>query len=185
MPREGNDPTLWTFSVGPRKGERMILVEPEHGHWLWQGIKWHGYGVLSYNPKDPRFSGINFGRKKSYSRYGHRTIQSHQLFYFMRFGNPPVDTELGHDPDLCMRRSCCNPEHVRPVTKFQNAAEMYNLPKLSADERAAIEEAILDDQPLKAIADYYCVSVWSVRKICNEIDWRAQLDVFAQDLPPF
>lgn len=160
----------------------MILVEPEHGHWLWQGIKWGGYGVISYNPRDPRFANIKIGRKKSYGvKSTWRTIMAHQLFYFLRYGNPPPDTELGHDPDLCMRRSCCNPDHVRPVTKLQNSFEMYNMPRLSQDERQAIEEAILDDQPLKVIADYYNVSVWSVRKICNEIDWRVQLDVFAQD----
>jgi hypothetical protein len=182
MPREGNDPTLWTFSVGPRKGERMILVEPEHGHWLWQGRKQQGYGMTSYSPKDPRFKGIKIGRK---SGDRHNIIKAHQLTWFLAYGNPPENTELSHHPDLCMRRSCCNPEHLRAITHASNAAEMFYLPKLSVDERVAIEEAILDDQPLGAIADYYGVSVWSVRIVCNAIDWRAQLDVFAQDPTPF
>lgn len=145
----------------------MIEVT-EEGCWIWRGYSCKGYGVLSYNPKDARFERIRIGRR---NKLGARRIMAHQLFYFLKYGNPPSNTELGH---TCNRRSCCNPDHVRPVTSQQNASEMYRMPTLSRNEREAIEEAILDDQPLRQIADYYCVSVWSVRKIASELDWRDQ-----------
>lgn len=140
----------------------MVVEDPDTGCWLWQGNTSSGYGTITYPTK--RWPGITVGRRKEH-RKGWRAIMTHQLFYCIKYGNPPVDTELGH---TCNRRSCCNPDHVRPITAIQNAAEMYRMPALSPDERAAIIEEILSDRPLKQIADYYCVSVWSVRKLARE-----------------
>lgn len=153
----------------------MILVT-EGDHWIWQGNKQSGYGVITYPTK--RFPKMKIGRRRDH-RKGWRVAMTHQLFYFMKYGNPPRDTELGH---TCNRRSCCNPDHVRPITATQNIAEMYRMPDLSRDERLAIEEAVADDQPLRQIADYYCVSVWSVRKIAKEMN---QIDLFdkCEDVP--
>lgn len=153
----------------------MILLVEEH--WIWQGVLSHGYGVITYPTK--RFPHLKIGRRKDH-RPGWRAIMTHQLFYYMKYGNPPLDTELGH---TCSRRSCCNPDHVRPITRQQNAWEMYQMPHLSRDEREAIEEAIIDDQPLGQIADFYQISVWSVRKIASEIVWRDQFHLPLEDVP--
>jgi DNA-binding CsgD family transcriptional regulator len=173
MARDGDDPTKWTFSVGKRQGLHMIEVvetgaEDKDGKklgpcWIWKGTTASGYGVLTYPTK--RFPTLKIGRRKDH-RKGWRAIGAHQLFYFMKYGNPPAETELGH---ICSRRSCCNPDHVRPISQLQNAAEMYQMPALSPLEYEAVEEMIMDDVPLRQISDLLCISVWSIRKIAREV----------------
>lgn len=173
-------PTAWEFSVGKRRGQKMIEVDAETGCWIWMGTRTGGYGQITYKVAD--YPGLKIGRRKDH-RTGWRAIMAHQLMYFIEFGNPPVGTELGH---TCNRRSCCNPRHVRPITQVQNAVEMYRMPELSADTRAAIEEAIEDDLPHNKISDDFSISVWSVRKISNEIRWRAQYQLRLDSEPlPF
>lgn len=155
----------------------MVVEDPDTGCWLWQGTTSAGYGQLTYSRK--RWPHLRIGRRKDH-RKGWRAIMAHQLFYFLKYGNPPDGTELGHK---CNRRSCCNPDHVRPITAQQNAAEMYRMPRLSGPEREAVEEAILEDKPLSQIAEYYCVSVWSVRQIAKEVAWRAQVEFDLSGVP--
>lgn len=179
MCREGDDPTKWVFSVGPRKGQKMIEIS-ETGCWIWQGNKSSGYGVITYPTK--RFPNIRIGRTKDH-RPGWRVAMTHQLFYYMKHGNPPVNTELGHIPE-CSRRSCCHWDHVRPIPRLQNVAEMYLMPNLSKQEQELVEEMLLDDQSSRKIADLLNISVWSVRKIAQQIAWRDQL-VLTLDGVPF
>ena len=105
---------------------------------------------------------------------GHRKVRAHQLLYFLRKGNPPLDTELAH---TCHRRSCCNPDHVLPEHHLDNLAECYRMPKLALDEVLAIQEMIQDDKPLRWIAEYYSVSVWSVRQIARDMIYTDQYNL--------
>lgn len=178
MSRESPDPRDWTFSVGPRKGQKMIVEDLETKCWIWQGNTWGGYGVTVYNRRT--HPDIRIGRKHRNNGGNWSAIMPHQLFYYLRYGNPPKNTELGH---TCQRRSCCNPDHVRPITQLQNIAEMYRMPALSAIDRAWIEEQLLDDKPSTWIADQFNISVWSVRKIASQLAQRDQLLLIDPEVP--
>lgn len=155
--------------MGKRKGLPMIKVvesespEVEGPCWIWQGLTCSGYGVITY--PTARFPGMTIGRRKDH-RKGWRVAATHQLFYFMKFGNPPKGTELGH---TCNRRSCCSPLHVRPITAIQNAAEMYRMPALAPEEYELVEELLLQDMPTRQISDRLCISVWSIRQIAKKM----------------
>jgi hypothetical protein len=177
MAREG-DPLTWTFAHGKRKGRKMIELS-ENGCWLWQGIIYSGYGVMTFSRK--KYPGVTIGRKAE-SRSGWSAIQTHQFFYVLKYGNPPRNTELGH---TCFRSSCCNPDHVRPITKLENKAEMYRMPALTTDEYDQVEEYLLDDKPTRWISNAMNISLWSVRRIAAEIHRRNQLDIFNDSQIPF
>ena len=169
--RYGSSPLLWTFAAGKRRGQKMIELDTETDCWIWQGGQKNGYGVLAVPRADVR--SMRQGSKHS-TRPGWWRTLTHQLFYFLRYGNPPRDTELGH---TCHRRRCCNPKHVRPLSHQGNIQEMFFEPDLPAETTAAIEEAIMDDQPLATIADRYCLSSWAVKRIAQRIPaarWDAQ-----------
>lgn len=177
MSRESLNPLEWTFGHGKRKGTPMILVIGEC--WIWQGPICHGYGVMSFNRRT--HPGVTVGRVQQ-SRSGWSAIQTHQYFYVLKYGNPLKNTELGH---TCSRRSCCNPDHVRPITKLQNAREMYLMPKLPPEEWEWVEEMLLDDKPCGWIANELNVSVWSIRQVMQQMQWHDQHDLFDDPLVPF
>lgn len=156
----------------------MILWEPEGEHWLWQGVTSKGYGVMVYNRKT--YPNIKIGRKQRKEGGNWSAIMPHQFFYYLKYGNPPKGTELGH---TCSRRSCCNPDHVRPITQLQNIQEMYTMPGLATHELDWIEEQLLEDRPTTWIADQMNISVWSVRKIASKLAGRAQVDLFDPEVP--
>lgn len=73
-----------------------ILVD-DNGCWIWQGgLTKNGYGT------------IGFDRKKFYV---------HRASYTAHVGEIPAGLDLDH---LCRVRSCCNPEHLEPVTRSEN-----------------------------------------------------------------
>lgn len=156
----------------------MILEDPETGCWIWQGRTWGGYGVTVYNRKT--YPDIKIGRKHRNNGGNWSAIMPHQLFYYLKHGNPPTGTELGH---TCSRRSCCNPDHVRPITQLQNIAEMYMMPALSSIMKAQIEEWLLEDKPTTWISFEVGISVWSVRQIASQMAWRSQRDLFDPEVP--
>jgi hypothetical protein len=177
LPRE-NDPLNWVFVKGKRKGQPAIILGGDENDpcWLWQGAKKGGYGVTTIRASD--YPTLAIGRKGVYC--GRKAIMPHQLFYFLKFGNPPRNTELGH---TCSRRSCCNPDHVRPITKRENAAEMYLMPDLSVEEWDKVVELLLEDWPEKKIADKVCVSVWSIRKIAQSLTPIDQVELSLDEVP--
>lgn len=66
--------------------------------WEWRGaIDDGGYGSL---------------------RIKQRTHRAHRLVYELLVGAIPNGLELDH---LCRNRACCNPAHLEPVTKRENA----------------------------------------------------------------
>jgi len=79
---------------------KIVLQEPgalATGCWEWSGRhSWDGYGLVHYE-----------GR----GRYVHR------LFYEHFVSKIPTGHDLDH---LCRNHGCCNPEHLEPVTRFEN-----------------------------------------------------------------
>lgn len=70
-----------------------VQPEPMSGCWLWTGaIAKNGYGRTS-------------------AGYAHRTA------YELNVGPIPAGLDLDHK---CRTRSCCNPEHLEPVTRSEN-----------------------------------------------------------------
>lgn len=168
MSRSSSNPLDWTFSVGHRKGKKMLLVDDEKGCWIWQGHVHGGYGVMTYNANT--YPNIEVGRRKNGSSKqgrGWRAIMPHQFFYVLKYGNPPEDTQLAH---TCHRRSCCNPDHVRPLSHCDNNAEKYLHPSLlDRDIINAIEDDLRDDQPIHQVAFNHCVPIYTVIQILNQL----------------
>lgn len=77
--------------------------KPELGPcWLWTGGTSH---ALS----DPRAYGRFYYKGKRY--------RAHRVAYIILRGSEPVDLHLDH---LCRNRMCVNPDHLDPVTAFEN-----------------------------------------------------------------
>lgn len=67
------------------------------GCWLWgQAVSDNGYGVIRRNG---------------------RLWKSHCWVYSQMVGPIPTGMDLDH---LCRNRSCCNPDHLEPVTRSEN-----------------------------------------------------------------
>lgn len=89
------------------KGEKSLLarflrnaeMNYATGCWIWKGKLKYGYGR------------IHFGGRKGESKLAHK------IAYEMLIGPVPTGLELDH---LCRQRSCCNPEHLEPVTHAEN-----------------------------------------------------------------
>jgi len=80
---------------------RARCVIDEKGCWIWQGAKdkgyRHGYGLVGPNQTG--------------------TTKVHRVMYILHFGTVSRDFEMDH---LCRNRSCCNPDHLEPVTHLEN-----------------------------------------------------------------
>ena len=74
-----------------------VSPEPNSGCWLWEGVLncW-GYGQFSINS---------------------HPYAAHRFAYALFIGPIPIGYDLDH---RCRTRACCNPSHVRPVTKREN-----------------------------------------------------------------
>lgn len=144
-----------------KDGRQQVKVDDETGCWIWQGYCCRGYGRM------------RVGKRPS--------VQAHRALYERHYGvTVAAELDLGHK---CNRRSCVNPEHVTPVTKPQNAIERYRMPTLGEETRNAIEEALLDDKPHSWICNTFCISMWSIRRIAEDIDWRNQLTLEISEVP--
>lgn len=78
-----------------------IVLDPGSGCWLWEGALTVGYGCLKPLVDEPK-----------------RTDLVHRLTYEYFIGPIPDGLEPDH---LCRVRSCCNPWHLEPVTRRENA----------------------------------------------------------------
>lgn len=64
-------------------------------------------------------------------RIGHtRTLRVHRVRYEREVGPIPAGTELDHF--YCNNKACCNPAHVRPVTRRENALRADGVASLCA-----------------------------------------------------
>ena len=83
----------------PRRFERSYIPEPNSGCWIWfSSTDRAGYG---------RFT---IGRRGDY-----RTVGAH-ISYILRHNEYPP-SELDH---TCKLRCCVNPDHLEPVTHYEN-----------------------------------------------------------------
>lgn len=74
-----------------------IMPEPFSGCWLWVGsLQANGYASAGYQG---------------------RTVRAHRKIYEILVAPIPDGLQLDH---LCRVRSCCNPDHLEPVTPTVN-----------------------------------------------------------------
>lgn len=69
--------------------------------------------------KGPCWIWTAFKNPKGYGRvtYKSRNLSAHEAVFFMLIGPKPEGRCLDH---LCRNRSCCNPQHLEPVTMREN-----------------------------------------------------------------
>lgn len=81
---------------------KYVMPEPMSGCWLWMGsLDGRGYGSM-------RVGNTAVGRS---------IVRTHRFSYELYKGPIPDDMCLDH---LCRVRSCCNPDHLEPVTIREN-----------------------------------------------------------------
>lgn len=72
-------------------------IEITNHCWLWNGRKTNGgYGVFSFN---------------------NNVIRAHRFSYELFKNEIPVNLDLDH---LCRNTKCVNPQHLEPVSKYEN-----------------------------------------------------------------
>lgn len=95
----GPDPELVWSDILPVDVWKRIQVDA-NGCWIWTGSKGRqGYGRTTHGDGSTKYTG------------------THRLTYMRIVGAVPEGLELDH---LCRVRSCCNPEHLEPVTHREN-----------------------------------------------------------------
>ncbi len=106
--------------------ERILnsIETDENGCWIWQKrLTTAGYGS------------IRVGSRSDGTR---RQTSAHIIAYETFVGEVPEGLELDH---LCRVRSCCNPDHVEPVTHKVNMQRMPDEYKELLRERMAMARA--------------------------------------------
>lgn len=99
-----------------------IVVDETTDCWKWTGpLTGDGYGSIN--------------------RSGHRL--SHRLAFVTFVGPIPTGMHLDH---LCRVRSCCNPEHLEPVTSRTNTLRSPSaLPAINARKEACVNGHAFDE----------------------------------------
>jgi hypothetical protein len=93
----------------PKRIADRIQVEPMTGCWLWVGhVGSWGYGQVFWN---------------------RRMRMSHCAIYEILVGPIPVGMQLDHVKARgCATPSCCNPDHLEPVTPRENSRRSTSIP---------------------------------------------------------
>lgn len=135
-----------------RGDKNKYKVDPLTGCWIWLGaVNPWGYGVV----RDDKG----------------KVVLAHCYFYVKKYGPVPEGKELGHDPDICGLRICCNPDHVRPIPHVIN---MWERVATKLDEIVAAQ--ILDDLehsvPINEIEKKYLVSRAQINHVRTGSTWK-------------
>jgi hypothetical protein len=85
-----------TFEELPLRMVSKIDVDAESGCWNWTASRNKGYGQINW---------------------GGRPRGTHRVVYELIVGAIPSGLQIDH---LCRNRSCCNPDHLEPVTHAEN-----------------------------------------------------------------
>jgi hypothetical protein len=123
VPRRPHDP-----SQPRRLMDSLTTVEIEkfwarvkkvdNGCWEWTGAKLHGVDVNG-KLRTTRFGLYGYFAVGDISRKNRQThFYAHRVAWTLRFGLPPQDMTLDH---LCFNKSCCNPDHLRLLTRAENS----------------------------------------------------------------
>lgn len=132
----------------PRHEAAVDFTVDGSGCWIWSGsVSTHGYGVL---------------------RIRGRQYKAHRVMYEMYRGTIPVGLEIDH---LCRVRQCCNPEHLEPVTRAENARRAPSVAKLTPDDVRSIRALHADGVPAPELAEDFGVSKYSVWNILAGRTW--------------
>jgi hypothetical protein len=141
------EPTRFVLGHQARKRVRYVEVPKENFAtpcWLWQLSCFHdGYGALWK---------------------GGRMCKAHRVYYEEQKGPVPDGTELDH---LCRERQCVNPDHLEPVSHFENCRRGSNT-KLTASSVADIRSSS-DTQ--RVLARRYGVTQGHISRIKGGQTW--------------
>ena len=97
----------------PLKERILTNTKKESGCWVWKrSLFKNGYGQMRVNGK---------------------ACYAHIIAYVQFIGAVPEGLELDH---LCRNRSCCNPEHLEPVTRQINNLRGEGLSSVNAHKNA-------------------------------------------------
>jgi hypothetical protein len=93
----------------------------EWGCDIWTGAKNNGYGRINGQRVDGK-AGVQY--------------RAHVLAWEWKNGSVPEGLELDHYrfPGACIGPSCCNPDHVRPVTHAENSLRSSSPPALNSQK---------------------------------------------------
>ena len=107
---------------------------------------------------------------------------AHVINYEAKYGPIPEGKELDH---LCRVRACCNPDHVEPVTRIENAIRGAK-PKIDSMQATEIRAKFFRGGYSKAaLGREYYLSAENIRRILNRTRWGWVNDGFpVHSLPP-
>ena len=144
-----NEPKLYLNNHHKLMSPVQYVVNEETGCWDWQrGKDQDGYGMLRIDGK---------------------TIRAHIYFYTKKYGKIPDKLILDHFK--CQNPSCCNPDHVEPVTVAENNRRGM-LTKLDVEDITFIRETYADEVlSAKEISVRYKIGLSQVYRIINNQAW--------------
>lgn len=93
-----------------RKLEFYSMPEPNSGCFLWLGTLVNGYGRMMV---------------------GGTHYLAHRMAYELKHGPIPDDLVIDH---LCRVRCCVNPDHLEPVSNFENIARGFGIGVKNAEK---------------------------------------------------
>lgn len=132
------------------------LNKPELGHcWIWTTYKNKlGYGFY--------YSGARPGKRGE-------TLLTHRTAYELVYGVIPGTVHLDH---LCRNPSCCNPDHLDPVTCAENLRRGANAKINQEQAREVRRRAIAGVDSQRKIAKDFGISPWHVWSIYKGLHWK-------------
>ena len=119
--------------------------------WVWQ---------RNLNPKGYGTKGKGDGTKG--------TVATHIWYWENKFGKVPEGKQLDH---LCRQRSCCNPEHLEPVTNAENTQRGLTA-VVSPDEVISIRSMVSGGMRQTDVARRLGISRAIVHGIISGRTWR-------------
>lgn len=105
---------------------------------------WRAYRRMNRNGKDG-YGRIQVGGRRS------PLILAHRFALVLTSGEEPEGMEAGHGP-TCTTTLCCNPRHLRWVTRRENEADK------ARTREAAIDWALLDATTDRMLGVHACVA---------------------------
>lgn len=138
--------------VFPCLAERLLSkldLRNENECWIWQGAMMGDYGCLRRNKTD-----------------GGDVIQAHVAAYELRNGKVPKGLEVMHD---CDTPRCCNPDHLKIGTHYENMQEMVKRKRYCARPGVLHGRGTkLNDDKVRNIRKLYATGEYTLTKLAKE-----------------
>ena len=136
-PKNGKVETVRSF--WKRRRRRLLKpfyrIDEKSGCWIWlRATNGRGYGVMVDDKS-------------------HR-IYSHRYFYEKKYGKVPANLEIDHK---CKVRSCVNPDHMEPVTHFENCIRSSTT-KLTYGQVLKMRKMRKEGKTYKSIAEFFKIA---------------------------